>query len=172
VFLLVKAANEFPQCYRHLQRIWSYVEKSPQTGWFQCRTVPREIDSWPNSLARRIRVAVHSEGGGGALLTMGQRSRSQHRFSLVWRYNAHSWRSAAAVEGQPEDRGDQRSLVSLIFRARIASPPPEMARPDKRSPSSLSGSAVGESVVPLNVARAPIRGLIRHLYVGQAYSAV
>ena len=124
-----------------------------------------ELAAW------RIRVAVRSERGGGALLTTGQRSRSQHRFSLVWRYSAHSWRSTAAVEGQPEDRGDQRSLVSLIFRARIA---PQLlnGQTDKRSPSSLSGRPIGESVVPPNVARAPISGLIRHLYVGQAYSAV
>ncbi len=56
MFLLVKAANAFPQCYRHLQRIWSYVEKSPQTGWFQCRTASREIDSWPNSLPGELEL--------------------------------------------------------------------------------------------------------------------
>jgi hypothetical protein len=81
--------------------------------------------------ARRIRVAVRSEGGGWRAFDEGAAFTKSAPIPLVWRYNEHSWRSAAAVEGQPEDHGDQRSLVSLIFRARIAPPPPEW--PDRTS---------------------------------------
>jgi len=93
----------------------------------------------------------HRKRDGSAVLTMG-RSRSQHRFSLAWRYNVHSSRSAAAVEGQPvsvdpggECHGDRRSRVSLILRARIAPPPAEW--PERTTQSLLvSGSPVGEGV--------------------------
>jgi hypothetical protein len=48
VFLLEKAVNVFPQCCRQSQRIWSYVEKSQETGSCRYRTGSREINSSPN----------------------------------------------------------------------------------------------------------------------------
>jgi len=103
---------------------------------------------------------------------MGQRSRSQHRFSLYGGITRIRGEALLLL------KGNQRIVVINAPWYLLSSEPVslphllQMARPDKRSPSSLSGSAVGESVVPLNVARAPISGLIRHLCVGQAYSAV
>src|SRR5438132_203609 len=79
----------FPSTDGQSPRIWSAVEKRQETGSYRCPTGSREIDSSPNSLPGKLELPSALKVESGALLTMGQRSRSQHRFSLVWSYNAH-----------------------------------------------------------------------------------
>src|SRR5947208_2504263 len=96
-----------PMGNRTVYRVVDIADHFIQPHYFRTQTVEFRIGSELRALnrllsaVRRIRQVLGNSLPGklelpsalkvesGALLTMGQRSRSQHRFSLVWSYNAH-----------------------------------------------------------------------------------
>ena len=73
----------------------------------------REIDSLPNSVPRGLELPSALKVESGTLLTIGQRSRSQHRFSPSYdgiRYKAHRGEVLLLL------KGNLRIIVIIILR--------------------------------------------------------